>query len=313
MRKTLLGFGLVAAVAGCQAPLSLTPAPLAPAGSVTTVASAQGQVAVSIRWPYRAQVIPTSTERLRFTLSGPSSQTITLDRPAGPAPTSTASLPVDVGTGYTLGIEAFAKASPSDFDRTLLVASGQSAAFDVLANKITSVRVALSASFVPAITGFSPTNGGPGTYVTINGTNFGAARNLALGIRFGGTSAASVYLLGEGTASAIVPVAATTSALIPVADGVAGVASGSFTVLSALGIQPSARSVASGSSYVFTAEATSTEGTVFVTPAVQWYLSTDSIGTLDQTGRFVASQGTGSAEVQIYSGRLVATASVTVP
>lgn len=312
MRKAVAWFGLVAGIAGCHAPLVPSTAPLhAPTGSPAAT-SEQGRVAVTIQWPYRAQVIPTSAERLRFTLAGPSSRTVLLDRPAGPAPTSTASLPVDVGTGYTLGIDAIARQSPGDFEPSLVVASGQSAPFDVLANKITSVRVALSASFVPAITGFSPTNGGPGTYVTINGTNFGAARNLALGIRFGGTNAASVYLLGEGTASAIVPVGATTSALIPLTDGVAGVASGSFTVLSALGIQPSSRSVASGSSYVFTAEATSTEGTAFLTPAVQWYLSTDSIGTLDQTGRFTA-QGTGSAEVQIYSGRLLATASITVP
>lgn len=312
MRKTLAFLGLVAAVAGCHSPLVRTVSPaLTPSGSAA-IRPDQGRIAVTIQWPYRAQVIPTSTEQLRFTLSGPSSRTLLLDRPTGPAPTSTASLPVDIGTGYTLGIDAIARQSPGDVEPTLVVASGQSAPFDVLTNKVTSVRVVLAANFVPAITGFAPTSGGPGTYVTVNGTNFGSAGNLTLGFRFGTTAALSVNLAGEGTASVIVPEGATSSALVPVADGVPGVSSGSFTVLSAIGIQPSSRSVASGSTFVFSAEATSTEGTAFLTPAVQWYLSTGSIGTLDQNGSFTA-HGTGSAEVQIFSGRLLATASVTVP
>lgn len=312
MRKTFFGLGLVAAVAGCHAPLVQTTAPIhTPTGSVATV-SERGRVAVTIQWPYRAQVIPTSTERLRLTLSGPSSQTVVIDRPGGSAPTSTASLPVDVGTGYTLAIDALAKEFTSDFEPALLVASGQSDAFDVAANKVTSVRVVLTASFVPAITGFSPNNGGPQANVTVYGTNFSSARNIPLGFRFGGTSASVVFVSGEGTASVLVPEGATSSAIVPVADGVAGLASGSFTVLSQLGIQPLSQSVASGSDFVFTALATSSEGSPFMTPAIQWYLSTDSIGVIDQEGRFTAT-GTGSAEVLIYSGRLSATASVEVP
>lgn len=312
MRKTLLTFGLVALVAGCQAPLVQAPSALPTPGEAAALFAEQGRIAVTIRWPYRTQVIPTSTERLKFALSGPSSRTILIDRPTGSAPTSTASLPVDVGAGYTLAIDALAREFPGDSEPSLIVASGQSEPFDVLANKVTSVRVALAATSVPAITGFWPTNGGPGTFLTINGTGFVTSRHLPLGFRFGGVDAAVVQVSEEGTASALVPDTATTSALVPVADGVAGVSSGSFTVLSALGVAPGAWTVASGSSHLFTAAATTTEGTAYLAPTVQWALSTDSIGVIDQTGAFTAT-GPGVAEVRITSGKLVATASVTVP
>ncbi|HEY9856865.1 MAG TPA: IPT/TIG domain-containing protein [Stenomitos sp.] len=315
MRKSLVAGLGVAIVAGCHAPLMPGPAPLAPAaglptGSVSTAAD-QGRVAVTIQWPYRTQVIPTSTERLRFTLSGPASKTLDLDRPYGAAPISTASLQVDVGTGYTLAVAAYAKQSPSDFEPSKLVASGQSDPFDVLVNKVSGVRVALTPNYVPSITGFTPTNGGPGSYVSVFGTGFGATSQELI-FRFGGTPASNVYQYGDGTASVRVPDGATSSALVPVVDGVPGLASGSFTVLSSLGITPSTQSVASGNSYVFTAEATSSEGSPFVNPAVVWALSTDSVGTIAQDGEFTAI-GTGTVELQIWSGNLLATASVTVP
>lgn len=312
MRKTLIGVGLVLSVAGCQAPLLPS---VSPVHQPTTSAGApdeQGRVAVTIQWPYRTQVIPTSTEKLRLTLAGPTSQTIDILRPDGGGPTSTASLTLDVGTGYTLAIDALARQNQGELDPTLLVASGQSDPFEVAANKVTSVRVALSPSFMPAILDFSPTNGGPGTYVTVQGLNFGRSRDLTLGFRFGGTVASIVHATDDGTASVLVPDLATSSLLFPVTDGVTGLPSGSFTVLSQLGIQPAASTVASGSTFLFTAQATSTEGSEFASPNVQWYLSTSSIGAIDASGTFSAS-GSGTGEVVIYSGRLLATASITVP
>lgn len=311
MRAMLLGFGLAAAVAGCQAPLAQTIAPAGPAAA-GAIASDHGRVAVTIRWPYRAQVLPTSTERLRFTLSGPSAQTLELVRPVGTSPTSTASLQVDVGTGYTLSVDAYAKEFPSDFSAAFPVASGQSPPFDVAANKIASVRVVLEPFHVPTVTAFSPTNGGPGAYVTLTGSGFGATRNLPLGLKFGGREAAVVFRTDDGTASVLVPDGATSSPIVPGVDGVWGQGGDTFTVLGSLAIQPSDQTVASGSTHRFAATAVTTEGTTHLSPAVQWAMSTSSIGFVDQTGLFTAT-GTGTAEVQILSGRLLATASITVP
>lgn len=305
MPKTLLGVLLVAMVAGCHAPL-LPPPVQAP---VSVASDVQGQVEVTIRWPYRAQVIPTSTEELRLTLMGPLTRTSILNRPAGASPVSTTSMQVDVGSGYTLAVEAFAKRYPEELDPTLVVASGQSDPFDVLANKVASVRVALVPSFVPVITGFWPTNGGPGTYLTVTGTQFVPSGTTFM---FGGTPSSWVQVPDEGTASVIVPDGATSSLVLPIADGVTGVASGTFTVLSELGIFPAAHTVASGDTCVFTASATTSEGASFAAPTVSWALSTDSVGTLSASGEFRAT-GTGSTEVQVFSGRLLATASVTVP
>lgn len=327
-----LCLGLVAGVVGCQAP-GLKP--LVPTGGVAPIRAdgqqVQSEVAVTIQWPYRAQVLPTSAQHLTFQLSGPTSETISVFRPEGSSPTSVATLSVDVGNGYTLNVQAY--------DNALrLVASGTSAAFNVLANERTNVTVALLPVYAPSITGFSPDNGGPGATVEIYGTNFVLNSGLKPSFTFGGVPATVVYEPLEGTVSVLVPMTAVSGIILPRLDGVTGTGTGSFTVLKDLAISPVSVSLASGSSQIFTALATTSGNVAFTaTPSVTWRVSAPftslpinqyriqingdglpegstesiSVGTIDQQGTFTA-KATGSTEISIMSGTLLATASVTV-
>lgn len=325
---------LLAMLVGCHVP-GIEPLVRKDGGSATRVSgqAAPSEVAVTIRWPYRAQVLPTSAQHLSFRLTGPTSQTIDAFRPDGSSPTTTATLSVEVGNGYTLSVQAFDNAPTPR-----LVASGTSGSFDVLANERTHVTIALTPAYVPVIAGFSPDNGGPGATVELYGANFGHDRGLTPAFTFNGTAVTVVYPPQDGTVSVLVPLTASTGLIVPALDGVTGMGTGSFTVLKELGIAPAAATIASGDTVLFTALATTSEHAAFAaTPSVTWSVSaplsqepvanyriqgfddgtsdtsTESVtvGTIDGQGRFTAT-ATGSAQISIMSGTLLATASITV-
>jgi|GEM_PF-6427674 len=84
-------------------------------------------------------------------------------------------------------------------------------------------------SILPTISGFSPTSGGVGTAVTINGSGFADAT----GVQFNGTAAGSVTVNSDTQITASVPSGATTGPITVTGNG-GSVASGTnFTVASA--------------------------------------------------------------------------------
>ncbi|MNY12321.1 hypothetical protein D3C86_1453930 [compost metagenome] len=204
------------------------------------------------------------------------------------------------------------------------------------ANEIAKVHIRLDSTLKPVITGFSPDNGGPGASVAIYGQYLGAERGLMPDFLFGGISTTQRYPALDGTASTLVPLDAVSGAIAPVVDGVPGEAFGTFTVLKALAIRPLAQTVALGGTASFEAIATTSANVPFTgTPAVQWSayspfkavqagyrvagIITDPTpepppyaGQIDPWGVFTADGATGTFEVAILSGRLLATASVTV-
>ncbi|HEY9899676.1 MAG TPA: hypothetical protein V6D00_10890 [Pantanalinema sp.] len=329
-----LGLGLL--LAGCQGAV-MRPATLADPSSASYPEEVAGRVspgalALTIHWPYRPQAIPTSTERLAISLSGPHPQSLDVLRPFGPAPTSVATLSVEVGTGYRLSVQAY----DHQFEGRL-VATGQSDPFSVKPNEISSVRVRLEGAIKPVITGFSPDNGGPGASVEIYGQYLGAERGLLPGFLFGGVPTTEHYPPQDGTASAVVPLSAVNGAIAPVVDGVQGDGFGTFTVLKAIAIRPQAQTVTLNGTASFEAIATTSAGVPFAgSPAVQWnvyapfvpaaagyrvagFIQEDPTpaplpnpGHIDPWGVFTADGATGTFEVAILSGRLLATASVTV-
>ncbi|HEY9897712.1 MAG TPA: hypothetical protein V6D00_00900 [Pantanalinema sp.] len=331
---------LALSIAGCrQAPLSIASgSSQAPDAPSTQAPRAKSEVSIGVQWPYRAQTIPTSTMRLRLAFTGPQPEQnpapMDVARPAGAAPVSLETLELAAGNGYHLVITAH------DGDG-LVIAEG-SADFDAPANTRVPVQVELAPKATPEVTGFSPTNGGPGVAVLIEGNQLGLERGLIPGFTFGsGGQTAQGTAQGQASVSVFVPAGARTGALTPVADGVIGPPSGTtFTVLSALGIAPSSwtLSLSATDSADFTAQATTDAGVGFLSPTVTWGLSMPasapgepapetspdpeaspepplflpSIGAVDQAGRFVPSGATGSATLWIHSGNLSATASITV-
>jgi hypothetical protein len=329
----LLCLGLL--LAGCQT-AALRPDSLASPAAASYPEEVAGQVssgalALTIHWPYRTQAIPTSTERLAISLTGPHPQSTEVQRPFGQAPTSVATLSVEVGTGYQFVVKAY----DHPFEGRL-VATGQSDPFAVKANEITPVRVKLEASIKPVITGFSPDNGGPGASVAIYGQYLGAERGLMPDFLFGGVPTTMRYPAQDGTASAVVPLSAVTGAIAPIVDGVQGEGFGTFTVLKAIAVTPLTQTVPLNGTASFEAIATTSANVPFAgTPAVQWnvyapYVSqagyriagvvqddptpapAPNAGRIGPWGVYTADGATGTFEVAIVSGRLLATASITV-
>lgn len=320
---------LLAVTVGCQGTSPVQPSPSGGlGGGIVSTQAASGQVELAIRWPYRAQVIPTSTQRLVIQVQGPTSSQTTVTRSPGEAPVSLATLDLEAGYGYRISIEAF-----DDSGSTLAIAAGQSDVFDALPNKKTSVTVALQATFVPSLASILPDNGGPGTIATLTGANLGMDRGLLPSVTFGGIPAAEGNPAGPGAITVRVPAIARTGVVGVTVDGVPDPSVVSFTVLSTLGIEPETKNLTSGGTFTFSARATSDVGVAFASPNVEWvlvprpdpaFVNPDpedppegspylpALGTIDQDGRFVSNGATGSQRLQIVSGSLVATATLNV-
>lgn len=325
----LCGLALAALAVGCQTQVPVLRAPAAtPVGSATPVRSG-GQVELTIRWPYRAQVIPTSTQRLVLQISGPQSRREVLNRPAGEAPLSVTTLDLEAGDAYEIAVEAYDGTTSE-----LPVATGRSAPFDAVANKKLRVTVTLQATYVSSVLSVSPDNGGPGTLVTVLGENFGLGRGLWPLVRFEGLAAEQGVQAGPAAVTVRIPNGARSGLVGVTVDGVPDAGStASFTVLASLGIEPASAILAPGGTFDFTARATTDAGVAYASPSVTWSLMTrpnpayedpgpegepsgspylPTLGTMDEAGRFVSNGTAGIQWLQIVSGSLTATAAIEV-
>ncbi|MBU6427774.1 MAG: hypothetical protein KGR26_02065, partial [Cyanobacteria bacterium REEB65] len=165
----------------------------------------------------------------------------------------------------------------------------------------------------------TPTNGGPGTPVTLTGT-FGSSGYY--GLKFDGLTA-----YGSGTATAItagIPAEATASGpVVALADGVPSSAGQTFALLASLSVTPPSGALSVGSTASLTPAATDSAGTAVNNPTIttwqvidpgqinQPFPAASSIGTIDSTGVFTA-KAAGTTWVRAWSGNLSATAAVQV-
>ena len=83
-----------------------------------------------------------------------------------------------------------------------------------------------SFSVLPKITGFSPTSGGVGTFVTINGSGLAGTSD----VQFNGVSSSSVTQVSAQQVKATVPAGAATGTIQVVTGSGSTTSTGSFTV-----------------------------------------------------------------------------------
>ncbi|MBM3276233.1 MAG: IPT/TIG domain-containing protein, partial [Candidatus Sericytochromatia bacterium] len=99
-------------------------------------------------------------------------------------------------------------------------------------NKRNAVSLGPIPALIPVITGFSPKAGGPGTTLSISGSNFGDAQN-PFSLKLGGIAISQAYL-DNGTIYATLPSNATTSLFVVSVDGVASDSIQLFTPVASL-------------------------------------------------------------------------------
>jgi uncharacterized repeat protein (TIGR02543 family) len=169
------------------------------------------------------EIAATTTNTVDATLT-PASTTYPLDHPVFVIDNYTSGLmpaSIAVGTGLTnTGTDYFASLDTANHRLWITVNGAASNALNLV------VTPAAGGAPAPGIASFSPTNGAPGTSVTIIGTNFtGSAA-----VNFNGVSATNFTVNSATNISAVVPVGATTGTITVTTPGGTATSAASFTI-----------------------------------------------------------------------------------
>lgn len=152
----------------------------------------------------------------------------------------------------------------------------------------------------PVLTSLDPTSGGPGTVVTLRGTNFGESKHTILQVTFGDTLATRVRRLSDTEIEATVPMGATSGGVVVRSNGIAS-ALRAFSAIQSLILTPSSRALYPGATSSFSLRALDERGEQVPDPFVVWALRDPAIGTVSARGDLTAL-GRGVCEVTVRSG-----------
>jgi DNA-binding beta-propeller fold protein YncE len=161
----------------------------------------------------------------------------------------------------------------------------------------TSLTLKLDA---PKLDSISATSGGPGTRLTLRGSNFGASKHTVLQVYFNNTLATTVERLSDTAIEVVVPEQAASGGVVVVSGGVASNPQ-PFSVISRIAVTPRLVGLYPGDVQQFTAVAYDERGNVIVSPALEWTSSFLGAGALSPTGRFEAT-GEGATRLVVASG-----------
>lgn len=285
--------------------------------------TATGTVTLTIKWPerpdYATQVIPLRTNSLVLQIKNASGSLVaetTVVRPNGGSLLTTASLDAPAGTGQRIDVKAYTEQTPS-FD-SVPIAQGSALNVAIAPSTQQSLRISLVPTAAPVVTRV-PANAGPLSYVTIEGTNFDGWGG-EVKVYFGGVL--SPYVTGSSTTlTAQVPSNAVNGPISVQADGVTGTSTDSCLIIRSLGLSPAEATTSVGTPLDYTATALDASGSSIPSPGVSWSYQTKGTAPLPGSsppppttltnGRFTAGS-TGSFEIRISAGTVIATTSVTV-
>ncbi|MBO9540673.1 hypothetical protein J7643_08785 [bacterium] len=280
-----------------------------------------GTVTVTVAWPerrdYRSQAIPLRTNALTVQVLDTSNHVLAsavLSRPqAGTLPT-TANLSVPAGPNRLVVVKAYQEQVPG-FD-SLPLAQG-SATVTVEPSSEVTADLTLVPADMPEILSI-PANGAPLSSIAIDGSGF-EGWGQPVEVRFGGILAP--YVSGtESRLSVVVPSDAEDGPITVKADGLTATSSESFRIIRGLSLSPESAVASAGARIDYALSAIDRHGASIPEPNVAWFFEqtypilppppgTPASILLD--GHFTPGS-TGSYEIRIVAGRLVATASVTV-
>jgi hypothetical protein len=271
-----------------------------------------GHLNIAVRWPargaFRAQLIPTSANLIRIQVrdaGGDSLASAEIVRSGDESAIATASFALPSGTGRSVLIQAFRDLVPAP--GVPPVAEGSATSVSVWPSTSTAVTVALVPAYGPVIFSMTP-NGGPGSLLQIVGGNF---QTGVLNVSLAGQSLNDfVTLRGDLLEHTVPPDAADGTVIVDV-DGVR--AARSFQVIRSISLASDAiTGVTIGSTVSLQAEARTADGDLIENPVLRWTVDRpDPESALDQ-GAFTPL-APGTFVVRVYSGTVMATASVTTP
>ncbi|MBO9540737.1 carboxypeptidase regulatory-like domain-containing protein [bacterium] len=152
----------------------------------------------------------------------------------------------------------------------------------------------------PEIASISQPNGGPGSVVTLTGSNFGASTGESLEVTFGGAQVAAPQRVDDRTLRVEVPPAADSGAVVVTVSGIKSNAK-NFTVLSELILSPRFPYLRKGRPQRYTVTALDRDKHVVSNPSVTWSVTGN---TFQLNNGLVTPTGEGQGTLRVTSGML---------
>lgn len=220
------------------------------------------------------------------------------------------------GTAYVAmtdhnGAFTFANMPAGTFDLVAAktgLGSAQTSGLVVKSDQTTTASLQLQLT-VPTITAVTPAAGGPGTPVTITGTNFGAKDGVPFTVSFGGAQAANPQRLSDTSIRAVVPSGAGSGELVVSADQVNS-APFAFAVPQHIALEALLPDLVVGRSVRFKAVATDASGSVIKDLALTWAASA-SAASVDASGT-VKALSAGNVTLSASSGSVTGKLALTI-
>ncbi|HEY9899575.1 MAG TPA: IPT/TIG domain-containing protein [Pantanalinema sp.] len=275
-------------------------------------AAPSGRLNVAVRWPargeFRAQLIPTSANMIRIQVRDVAGELMAraeFIRPGDESTIATASFALSSGTGRSVLVQAFRELVPAP--GVAPVAEGSSTGITIWPSTSAAVTVTLVPTLGPVIYDMTP-NGGPGSLVRIVGGNFQTGPLL---VRMAGRSIDPFVTLRGDLLEFEVPPDAQDGPVEVDVDGVKE--SRPFQVIRSITLaQDAFDQVATGSVVNLVAEARTASGQLIREPELGWLVDRPAPESSLAQGAFTPL-ATGTFVVRVYSGTIVATASVKTP
>lgn len=161
--------------------------------------------------------------------------------------------------------------------------------------------LALSAvDVLPAITAVSQPNGGPGTAITITGTNFGASKGTPFKVKFGGIEALAPTRKSDTEITVTVPDNGG-SAGLTVEVGALTSAPADFKVIKTLGFKTPPRKILINKDQPLVLEALDSSGAAVSSPRVTWKSLNTTVLAVSDAG-VVTPKAAGSGQIEVTAG-----------
>lgn len=286
-----------------------------------------GTLQLLIRWPdlpvsppYRAQLIPTSTNTLRVTVKTGTTTIAqqSVSRPSGES-TSSVSMQLEAATNLSVVAEAF----NATLGTTTPIAQGTAAGININKSLTTNASIVLASLLAPSITGFNLNSGKVGDTLTLTGTQFQQSW-AEPSVTFNGTAATTLTNVSSISLQVVVPSGATVGTVVVKVDGVSSTSNAIFWVASALGISANqaswdtstgaSRRVLFAGTLNFTSQPTwalktgETAEQWGTAPSPSWASSNGTAGSVAASGVFTAGGSFSSSNVTGSHGGLTSAA-----
>ncbi|HEY9856038.1 MAG TPA: Ig-like domain-containing protein [Stenomitos sp.] len=305
---------LLAACAPASAPTTSAPAPVTAAaadpGYRLVTPAPEGTLQIQIRWPDREVVaIPISSNAATIWLydaAGRYMTKATVSRPTSGNLSSQVFFRVKATMGVQVVAKLYRELAPTDDSTPVALGTGT---VDIYANNLNVVPITMTPLIQPEIASLTPTYGGVGRKVLIEGIHFGTLDSIPCTVKFSGVPDPTVRRLSDTEIEATVPAGAVTGQLELSVDGIRKYRT--FEVLTGLDLPQWQLPFQAYRIVPLVVTGTFSDGSKRMVDAVDWSSSVPAVADVDAMG-LLRPIAPGTTIVTAVSGGVSSQRTVTV-